>query len=243
MSQPGTSSECAVRPGSCPPAKTERRNQGGISKSGGRQAAGPGGGLHQAGRLAGHDEARLQQGHVKALAVKADHRIQSVEQLAQGLELGRFLAIVAHKELVDDELVVLKDAHAYQKGIGARATGQPGGLGIDKSHPAEIHFSQVLVAGQERSTLRGMGQQIGQGMIAVALVELVAFVIQKIRTCGVSITSPESKFSMARRRTAALTADTPRLRPRRLSCSRRSEFPMLSSQYARASPGAVPTVL
>ena len=129
--------------------------------------------------MASHDETGLQQGQIKALAVEADHGFHTVKQLTQSLKLGRLLVIVAHEELVDGEPLPFEQAHPHQKGIGACTPGQAGGFGVHEGDALVVHSAQPLVAGQAGSDLRGLGQQITQGMVTMTVAGLVALAVQE----------------------------------------------------------------
>jgi hypothetical protein len=95
------------------------------------------------------------------------------------MELGWFLVVVAHEELVDGEPVPLEQAHTHQKGVGTGAPCQAGGLGIHKSHVLKIHFGQSLVTGQASWNLWRPGQQIGERVMSMAIARLIGFAVQE----------------------------------------------------------------
>jgi len=48
----------------------------------------------------------------------------------------------------------------------------------------KVDIGQALVAGQESGFLRGVGEQVGQGMVSVAIVEGMAFAVEEEGAMG-----------------------------------------------------------
>ncbi len=76
--------------------------------------------------------AGFEQGLIVGLAVVGDQDVELREILGQAAEQGGFLAVIAHEELAQAESGGLDTADSDQESIGAGASGEAGGFGIEE---------------------------------------------------------------------------------------------------------------
>ena len=88
----------------------------------------------------------------------------------QGVQGGGFFGVIPHEELADQEALILNAAEADEKCAGARTPGQTGGLGVQESPLAGMHFADGPIGQRVQKVVR----QFFQGGDFVAAVPLVA---------------------------------------------------------------------
>ena len=79
-----------------------------------------------------------------------------MQELAEGGEHGGLFVEITHKEEADTEAAVFDGSDADEEGAGARASGEPGGFGIEKD-PARGVMRRDFVAGNAAEEFTGEG--------------------------------------------------------------------------------------
>src|SRR5690348_1133851 len=94
-----------------------------------------------------HGKARFQQWLVKSLAVISDQYVELRQVLVERVELGRLLAVIAHKELAQTETFRSGVSDSDQKRICTGAAGQAGCLRIQEG--PLLRWTSLNLAGRK----------------------------------------------------------------------------------------------
>ena len=121
---------------------------------------------------AGQDEARFQQREIKAGSVVRHETVGVAEQGGEGGEQRGLLVEIAHEVLAHLEPVAVEEADADEEGIGARAAGEAGGLGVkvEEAAAGSGGAGARQHAQRPRSDLAGAGESL----LAVTMVQIEA---------------------------------------------------------------------
>ena len=119
--------------------------------------------------LPAHRVTGFEQRLVVAFPVIGDQHIEARQMFCQGVQGGGFFGVIPHEELADQEALILNAPEADEKCAGARTPGQTGGLGVQKSPLAGMHFADGPIGQRVQQVMR----QVFQGGDFVAAVPLV----------------------------------------------------------------------
>jgi hypothetical protein len=130
-----------------------------------------------------HAEARFEQRLIEGAAVVSDQHFELLQMLGERAQLAGLFAEVAHEKLAHAKTLRRDAAHADQKRVGARASRQAGGFGIQEAPFLGRNAADLAVRDGIQQIVREVFQihDADAAVAALAFVQFFGFVVDAVR--------------------------------------------------------------